>query len=948
MILNIKFLIFKMSHLNIFDYSKKEDVNVTKQPNNITLKTVFNNTYKQIFSDYPVYCIEKTELSCMNYTEMKKLAVCEITTETNKISTYNTPDDNRLGIYSDKTIGKQGQIKDETCGTCSQSKRTCPGHCGLIELSHHFINPLYIKYVKYILSSVCNECSELFLDEKTLNDINIFQYTGVTRLHKINTITAASTNVTCTNKKCGLKNFRRVYTDVIRVNKVGKKCKTIISNKNDNYIIKYTIGNHINEISVADIETIFNNISPKTLEILGFDKGNHPSNFIMKGLLVIPKNVRPPSIHDGNINLDHSTQMYDKIIKLNNKLKTPLSETTRSEYIRNLFFEISHFFNNKDSSCPSATGDPIKSITQRFCEKDGIIRGQAMGKRVDFFLRTVAGPGYACDFDSIRIPQSVKAILTTQIPVLKHNYNHIINNFYNTKKIIYLCRSIHIENNIFSKFERQPMKYGDPEFIPNKGDVIEVECQEDDYALINRQPSLHKNSIMGVKCKFWKNKNIGLHSSHTTPLNADFDGDELNLHKIQTIGSQIEARFLADVGSCIMNSQTNCPTMGLVFNCPNSAYLMSDPNVMLDSTDWDTGIKLLNDDKYISSLENRLKKHNIKMYSGNALFSTLLPPDLYYSSKNKEGVVKLLIKDGILIKGRLTKSHIATSTNSLIQILWKNYNKETTVRFFTEGQKLLDWFIEYHGFSIGYSSCVGTIDSEEINNLIDTEIYKIKFLINLLPKLGDNATYFQKEYNETQIRIYLGNLGSIGDTISSKYLSPSNDFLTMINSKAKGTAENIAKILGMLGQIFIYGNRPPLSLNQNTRCNVYCVQNSNNLKYRGFCKSSFMKGLDPLELFFHLMASRTGLIDTAIKTADVGSLHHRINKNFEDILIAYDGSVRNIAGKIYQFAYSDGFDASNLIPTESTKTGNLYNFINLDNIVNKLNNKYEKNISEKV
>lgn len=913
-----------ISHKTNIENSNPKNVEHKK---NKKFHQVFFKNYCEMFENYEVFNIESTSLNCMSYDEMKKLSVCKINSGTNKKTEDNTPSDSRLGYYSEKTIKTKNGPKIEICSTCHQQKDKCPGHNGLIDLNYYFINPLFTKYAKYVLNSVCNSCSLILIDKNTLEDQNILNSQGVARLKKISD---KCTNLSCKNPKCMMKDYKRNYF------KTNSQQQLQTNARNNNHKILYSINNVENEIQIDEIENIFNEISKSDLKLLGFTDNNNPSNFILKGLLVIPKCIRPPTIYKGE-KPDHITMMYDKIIKSNNDLLiTTLSQDEKDNKIRDLYTNISCFFDNKNGTCISSTKETIKSITQRFCEKDGIIRGQAMGKRVDYFIRTIAGPGYACDFDCLKVPNLVSNILTKTIPVIKHNYDFVINVLWKERKIVNICKKQELESNIFSRPNVSTVNYSSENpYLPEIGDLLEVICEDDDDFLINRQPSLHKNSIMGVKARLTEFLNFGLHSSHTTPLNADFDGDEINGYKIQTIGARIEARHLVDVGSCIMNAQVNGPTMGLVFNCPNSAYLMSNPDIMIDPDDWKNAIKRLKDNSRLLSLEKRLKYHSIKMYSGMALFSSLLPEDFYYNHD------KILIKNGILLKGRLAKKHIGTSTNSIIQVLWKNYNKETTVRFFTEGQLVLDWFLEYHGFSIGYSSCVGEIDSNIINNYIDNEIWRSTALIDSLPALDENSTPFQKKYNESQICVYLKNLENLADKFSKDALSKNNDFLTMVNSGAKGNMENIVKILGMLGQIFVYGKRPKMDLNNITRCNTYCVKDSKNLKYRGFCKSSFMNGLDPLELFFHLMASRCGLIDTAIMTADTGSLHHRINKNFEDILSCYDGSVRSVNGKIIQFSYNDGFDASNLVPVKSEILGGFCSFIDLGNIIGKLNNEIE-------
>ena len=321
-----------MSHLNIFNRTKiKSTPNVAKSPKKEPSKTfsinkTLTSNYIDLYNNMDNFIIESTELTCMSYEDMINASVC-IIDKLERINNMGTINDDRLGIYFKSDKNKADVFKKDICKTCCQTN-TCPGHNGLIKLNHFYINPLYIKYVIWILSSICNECSEILIDEEKIKESGILNYNGAARLQKIFNETKP-VNIVCRNPKCN-----NPY-----------KCTYATQNLNDineNYKIKYKIDKIENERSIEDIEIILKNMSKETLKLLGFIGKNHPVNFILKAILVVPKCVRPPSFFAGSEKIDDISDQYSKIIKYNNKLLMNLSEIDRECVIR----DINRNFNN--------------------------------------------------------------------------------------------------------------------------------------------------------------------------------------------------------------------------------------------------------------------------------------------------------------------------------------------------------------------------------------------------------------------------------------------------------------------------------------------------------------------------------------------------------------------------------------------------------------------------
>jgi len=414
---------------------------------------------------------------------------------------------------------------------------------------------------------------------------------------------------------------------------------------------------------------------------------------------------------------------------------------------------------------------------------------------------------------------------------------------------------------------------------------------------------------------------------------------------------------------------------------------MTRDEILLTEDEIIEATNILTHREHFDSINARFEKNKINPLSGRALFSYLLPKDFYYNGstiikkfnvvefmnnkpteqmlneknvkfeevKNSESRYKktttyeldftVRVRDGILISGTLKKAHVGATHNSMIHYLWKNYGKVRTAAFLTDGTFLTDWFIHNYGFTIGYLDCIPP-DPEAVKNTVDEEMHNAELSIASLRKAEDDISKVEKDYREQQVRDFVDNAGFIGKRISSEQLPYTNPLNIMAESGAKGNANNTAQMLGLVGQQFIRRERPKPTLLNNTRCSPWFAPNSRKLEARGLIKESFMKGISPEGMFFHMSASRIGLIGTAINTADTGALHRRVSKAMESTCVAYDGSVRNSTNAIFQLACLDGFEAGLMISSTHKGMGNIFSFIDLDDTVKMINYNLKQRINE--
>ena len=411
-----------------------------------------------------------------------------------------------------------------------------------------------------------------------------------------------------------------------------------------------------------------------------------------------------------------------------------------------------------------------------------------------------------------------------------------------------------------------------------------------------------------------------------------FDGDEGTAHMPQSIDSMMEMALLMNVKNCIMNAQNNRNIIGVVYDALTGSYLLTQPETFVEKSDFMNITTFLENTSGRQTLRQRLEKYHIPITSGRALFSSILPEDFYY----RKGEV--LIRDGILVSGVITKDHVGGANGSIIQVLMKDYDQETTVNFLTDIYNIMREWLDIRGFSVGLDDCF--LGGDDPGKTIAKEVQSAKMLVRSMGwKLKDPL---EEERREKQVIAYLNTARDLGARISDKNLGTYNAFNVMSKSGAKGSTFNIAQITGIVGQQYLQGQRMPQTISraEGGRSSVYHPVDSLDPAGRGFIENSFLTGLSPAEMFFHQAAGREGLTDTAIKTSETGSMHHRIVKALEDSKVYEDGSVRNAFGVIFDYTYGeDGFNAE-MVESVSTKTGSFASFINIQRLAARTNARY--------
>ena len=878
--------------------------------------------------------------------EIIKNSVCEVTS--NKLSGINSIYDERMGTMENQ----------KNCLTCGQNYKNCPGHFGRIKLNLEFIHPLYYRIVLIFLKCFCNNCSTLLITEEKLKLLDLIKYKGELRVAQI--LTFAEKIDVCYNCNTPQPRFLFSTTEnmINVVHKVGKESVRT-------------------QLSDSDVKKIFENISNEDISLIGLNPDfTHPKNLLLSYLPVLPPVARPYIIADGITCDDDLTLQYLEIIKSNNHLgNRELDESKRQKHIQSLKFRVKCLFDNSQEKAKLTNGRPMKGIKKRLAGKEGVIRNNLMGKRVNKSARTVIGPDPTLRLGEIAIPKKIASILSYPVRVNILNINELtdlVNNDKancilrdNGKTRINLKYALYRKGNeildgdkiirdglemvvsakhfraipgdIILRNGKQVLAMKKKNFELKLGDIVERKLKDGDIVLLNRQPTLHKGSMLAQNIKIMDCKTIRMNLAITKTFNADFDGDEMNIHVPNGPESEAELRLLSATKWNIMSAQSSKPNIAIVQDSLLGAFLMTDSSTQMKKGTF-YQIAIYGDNwkpdfinKKIFHIRRVLKAFGKKAasFTGKGLFSLLLPDDFNFEKKNnaseKEPIVK--IYRGVLYEGSVNKS----ITGSIIQTLLKEYSKDVSVDFINNIQFISNQWLMWNSFSVGISDCIATKSSQ-----INAVVSKCFMEATTIEQTTQNPNI-----REMKVNAALSKARDHGMRIAKEALTGENNFISTVTAGSKGDYFNIAQITGLLGQQNLTGRRIPATLNKNKRTLPHypfeITNEEEKFESRGFIKSSFIKGLNPKEFWFHAMTGREGITDTAMKTANTGYTQRKMVKLLEDLQVKYDGSVRNSKGDIIQLQYGeDGLDGAKTVILNNNPS-----ICDINRLANCLNTQFE-------
>lgn len=669
---------------------------------------------------------------------------------------------------------------------------------------------------------------------------------------------------------------------------------------------------------------VFRNISTDDIYDLGLNSDYaRPEWMIITVLPVPPPPVRPSISMDGTgqgmRGEDDLTYKLAEIIRANGNVKQAQSEGSpahvAAEFESLLQYHVATYMDNDIAGQPQSlqkSGRPVKSIRARLKGKEGRLRSNLMGKRVDFSARTVITGDPNLELDEVGVPRSIARILTYPETVTPYNIgklHQLVQNGPNDHP-----GAKYIIRNDGSRIDLRHHKRAGAITL-EYGNKVERHIVDGDFIIFNRQPSLHKESMMGHRVRVMPYSTFRLNLSVTSPYNADFDGDEMNLHVPQTEETRAEVNQLCMVPLNIVSPQRNGPLMGIVQDTLAGVYKMTRRdtfltkeqmmNVLLWVPDWDGVIP------QPAILKPRPR------WTGKQLVSMIIPKEVNIKSTNDAGEEAPLkddghcIDNGELMFGLLTKKVVGATSGGIIHIVYNELGWLAARNFFTGCQTVVNYWLYHNGFSIGIGDTIpdkATI--EKIEGAVKEQKDKVEELVvkattNTLESLpGMNV----RETFESLVSAALNRARDMAGSRTEESLKDINNAVIMARSGSKGSTINIAQMTALVGQQSVEGKRIPFGFKYRTL--PHFTKDDYSPESRGFVENSYLRGLTPSEFFFHAMAGREGLIDTAVKTAETGYIQRRLVKALEDVMVKYDGTVRNSLGDIVQFIYGeDGLDA---------------------------------------
>ncbi|KAJ5797450.1 DNA-directed RNA polymerase III subunit RPC1 [Penicillium pulvis] len=858
----------------------------------------------------------------------------------------NGPLDTRMGISG----------KVATCATCGLNSKDCNGHFGHVRLVLPAFHVGYFKRVIGILQEICKECSRILLPETERRSfLREMRRPGLDNLRRMQI--AKRINERCRKtrqcehcnaingvvKKIGTSALKithdkfRAFNASTSVKKQPPLSKTVFDDsfsevRNSNTEVEKHFKKAQDDLNALRVLKLFKKISDSDCELLGLDpKEARPEMFLWQFIPAPPVCIRPSVIQEAASTEDDLTAKLGDIVQSNINLKNSLLKGAPVQTIMECWdymqLQIAVYINSDVPGLNKADlGKPIRGFVQRLKGKQGRFRGNLSGKRVEYTGRTVISPDPNLRVDEVAIPELVARNLTYPEVVTRYNKEKLQAVVRNGTNKYPGARYLIKKGSIW----QTNLKYGNLNHMANQlqeGDVVERHLEDGDIVLFNRQPSLHKLSILSHFAKVRPHRTFRLNECVCNPYNADFDGDEMNLHVPQTEEARAEAMELMGVKNNLATPKNGEPIIGAIQDFISAAFLLSSKDNFYDRRSF-TQICL-----YMLGPETRfdLPPPSVMkpqmLWTGKQVFNILMHPNkddpvlvnldaaCRQFKQPKDGRPKdldpndawLVIRNSEVMCGVMDKSTVGDGKkDNVFYIMLRDYGPAAAAQGMNRLSKLSARWLTNLGFSIGITD---VWPSERLvqskNDLVEAAYAACDEVIAKF-KAGTLEKYPGCDELQTMENQLSGILSKVrqqaGDECIAQ-LSKYNSPLIMATSGSKGSSINVSQMVALVGQQIIGGSRVLDGFQDRTL--PHFPKNARQPPSKGFVRNSFFSGLLPTEFIFHAMSGREGLVDTAVKTAETGYMSRRLMKSLEDLSTMYDDTVRNSSAAIVQFQYGD-------------------------------------------
>ena len=861
--------------------------------------------------------VKQIQFSLFSHQDIKRGSVADILTP----DTYdgNIPKNN--GLFDHNMGSIDAAI---ICPIDEKKEELCPGYFGKVDLALPVFNNHFIPYIEKVCKCVCFRCSNLLLDKtdpKVLRELE-----GKKGYSRFTAVLAIANK----NKKCTFNNgcFVLQPTKYTRLNATNIKEKNNIVNiiaEFSQNAFKDKDNKALNQQTFTPLicYQIFKKIKDEDVDFMGFSsKYSRPEWMIITSLAVPPPSMRPSIRQPDNQRCeDDLTYALSSIVKTNKGLKQVLENNSTKkkidEYQGWLQYLVSTYMDNEIPGVPPhalrSSFRPLKAITQRLKGKEGRIRGNIMGKRVDYSARTVISVDPNIDIDEFGVPMKIAMNLTIPEIVTKYNIGKLRKMIRNGPKVYPGAKTVTKAKDGDASQRNFSLKHVDVQQIADNlelGDVVHRHLLDGDVCLFNRQPTLHRMSMMSHRIRILPFSTFRLNINATEPYNADFDGDEMNMHIPQSLQTHEELKQITSVPTQIISPGTSSPSMGIIQDTLIGGYLLTAQDQKIRRDQMNNFMMFMKD--FNGNYPEPAGYENGQPYwNGKQLYSLILPDVTINQAKN----IKII--RGEIVDGYLNSQMLGRDASGLIKQIYNTFGIEKCKNFFNDTENLITRWLMGNSFSIGFGDCiVSKEDSKMIKEIINKNIQEAYDLIIkahhglFMPDLDDK---YKVDKMESDLNIVLSKVQDKTKDFIVEKVSKTNNIYIASDKQAGsvGKTINLQQIMACVGQQSIWGER--VSNGFTDRTLPHFPRNDLGPDAKGFCRNSFIEGLNPSEMFFHAMGGRTGSISTAIKTAESGYTSRKFIKATEDLKVNYDFTVRNASNFIVQFCYGDdNFDPSKL------------------------------------
>ncbi|TKY57741.1 DNA-directed RNA polymerase III subunit RPC1 [Spatholobus suberectus] len=839
--------------------------------------------------------------------------------------------------------------KSLVCATCHGNFHDCPGHYGYLNLALPVFNVGYLSTIVEILKCICKGCARILLDEDTrkkhLKKMRSSKRSELDKIDfvKVRIIKDCSKVVNC--PRCGYINgsVKKVPSSLNIVHDCSK-CKNNIVEELESALSRIRDSRTTTNVSTQflnpfQVLSLFKRMLDEDCELLHV--AERPEKLIITNIVVPPIAIRPSVVMDESLSNENDiTERLKNIIQANGVLRQDLQESSVSSKFLvswdTLQHEVAQFINSDVRGVPYYM-QPTKQLAgfvQRLNGKQGRFRGNLSGKRVEYTGRTVISPDPNLKISEVAIPIHMARILTYPERVMHHNMEKLRQCVRNGPDKYPGARMLRRDGGHSWSLKVLCRKRAADEL--RIGDIVDRHLEDGDIVLFNRQPSLHRMSIMCHRARIMPWRTLRFNESVCNPYNADFDGDEMNLHVPQTEEARTEAILLMGVQNNLCTPKNGDILVASTQDFLTSSFLITRKDTFYDRSTFSLICSYIGDGMDPVDLPTPAIVKPIELWSGKQLFSIILRPhanmrvyvnltvgeNTYTQVEGKRELKTLCPHDGFvyfrnseLISGQVGKKTLGNGNkDGLFSVLLRDYKAHAAASCMNRLAKLSARWIGNHGFSIGIE------DVQPKKILINQKDEKISDAYRKCDELIEDfnkgklelvAGCDAAETLETLVTNELNELRSTAGKICMRTLHWRNSPLIMAQCGSKGSSTNISQMVALVGQQIVGARRAPNGFID--RSLPHFPRRARTPAAKGFVANSFYSGLSATEFFFHTMAGREGLVDTAVKTADTGYMSRQLMKSLEDLFLHYDYTVRNAGGSIVQFRYGgDGMDPAGM------------------------------------